>query len=98
MKEIDKLLERKNIEILKCLECKNPLLLETRYKEKINIVLKHINKIKKICYDKNNGFTDDTFYIKTKDIIVNNIITQFKIGNIYIFDILSRDKIYYEQK
>ena len=71
-------------------------MLETRYKEKINSFLKDIKKIKKESYDKNNGIGDNTFYNKTKDIILN-LNKQFIVGNIYIFDILSQVRTYYKK-
>jgi len=99
LKEIDALFDKKNIEVYKCPKCNYPLLLETRYKEKIFDFFKNIKKIKKKSYDKNIGI-NDTFYIETKNIIINNLLPQYKSENINVFDNLNKDNniLYFGKK
>ena len=93
LKEIDALFNKKNIEVYICPECKKPLLLEMRYKEKASTFLKNIKIIKKDNYDKNNGINNNYYYNEIKKIVFDNLLNQYKEGKIYIFDKLS--KYYY---
>ena len=95
LKEIDTLFNKKNIEAYKCPECKKPLLLEIRYKEKINEFLNNIKIIKKESYDKNNGINNNYYYNEIKKIIFDKLLTQYKSGKINIFDKLSKYFINY---
>ena len=95
LKEIDALFNKKNIEVYKCPECKKPLLLEMRYKEKISTFLKNIKIIKKESYDKNNGINNNFYSNEIKKIIFDNLLNQYKTGKINIFDKLSKYNIKY---
>ena len=88
LKEIDSIFEKKDVEIYKCPECNKCLLLEQRYKYKINSFFKDLQKIKKESYDKNLGITDLTFHKKAQ-LIAQNLYSQFYSGIINIFRISS---------
>ena len=98
-KIIDDLFDKKNIEVYICPECKGPLLLETRYKDKINAFFKNLIKIRRESYDKNMSIKDNTFYLEIKNIIINNLIPQYKFEKINAFDKLNTNhKITYFSK
>ena len=84
LKEIDSLFEKKDVEIYKCPECNKRLLLEQRYKDKINSFFKDLQKIKKESYDKNIGIIENTYHKKAQ-LILKNLYTQFHSGIINIF-------------
>jgi len=96
VKEIDEVFNKKNIEIYKCPECKKPLLLELRYKDKISSFLTNIRAIKNESYDKNNGINNNYYSNEIKKIIIDKLIDQYNSGKINAFDMLSKYKINYK--
>jgi len=97
LNDLDKLFDNNIIEIHKCPECKKPLLLEPRYQNKIKSFYNDIRKIKKESYEKNIGIRNNSYYIATEEII-KNLLGQYNLGKINIFDILSKnDNIIYER-
>jgi hypothetical protein len=88
LKDLDKLFDNNSIEIHKCPECKKPLLLEPRYKNKIKSFYNDIRKIKKESYEKNIGIGNICYYNEIEEII-NNLLSQYKSDKINIFERLS---------
>ena len=83
------------IEMYKCPWCKKLLIWEPRYQNLIKNIITDIQKIKTLSLDKNLGKDDNTFYLKSKN-LVNEILNKtFRPKE--KTDILINDKII-EQK
>ena len=96
LKEMDSIFETNSIKIRKCPECKQPLLFEPRYQNKIKSFYKDIHRIKKQIYDKNNGNDIISFHNEIIN-ISQNLSNQFMNGIINIFDILEKGELDYEK-
>ena len=96
LKEIEFLFNKKNIEVFKCPECKNPLLLEMRYKEKIRKFLINIKIIKKESYDKNNGINNN-YYSNEINKMIDNLMNQYNKEKMNIFEKVSKYYINYSR-
>ena len=94
---------QKNIQMYTCPYCKSLLLLEPRYQNYIKTMFSDIQKIKEANLERNMGKGDDTYLIKSKE-IVDRILRQFEKGKIDIFDLLpennsflSKNNYYYNK-
>ena len=79
---------QKNIQMYTCPQCKSLLTLEPRYQNLIKTVFSDIQKIKKVSLDRNMGKGDDTFLLKSQEIVNRIINSQYEKGKINIFDLL----------
>ena len=79
---------QKNIQMYTCPQCKSLLIQEPRYQNAIKTVFSDIQKIKQVSLDRNMGKGDNTYLLKSQQIIDRILNEQYKKGKINIFDIL----------
>jgi len=79
---------QKNIQMYTCPQCKSLLIQEPRYQNLIKTVFTDIQKIKQTSLDRNMGKGDNTYLMKSQQIIDRILNEQYKKGKINIFDLL----------
>jgi hypothetical protein len=79
---------QKNIQMYTCPQCKSLLIQEPRYQNAIKTVFSDIQKIKQVSLDRNMGKGDNTYLLKSQQIIDQILNEQYKKGKINIFDLL----------
>ena len=88
---------QKNIQMFTCPYCKSLLIDEPRYQNLIKNIFKDIQKIKQVSLDKNMGKDDNTFYLKSKE-IVDKILYNYDRNIINIFELLNANSIMNENR
>ena len=84
---------QKSIQMYTCPQCKSLLIVEPRYQNYIKNIFKDIQKIKQVSLDRNMGKGDDTFLLKSKEIVNRILYKQYAVGKINIFDILPQNNL-----
>ena len=79
---------QKNVQMYTCPQCKSLLIQEPRYQNAIKTVFSDIQKIKQVSLDRNMGKGDNTYLLKSQQIIDRILNEQYKKGKINFFDLL----------
>ena len=84
---------QKTLQMVKCPYCNSLLIDEPRYQNLIKTNFIDVQKIKQVSLDKNMGKDDNTFYLKSKNIVDRIIKEQYEKNKIKIFDLLNKNSI-----
>ena len=84
---------QKALQMYKCPYCNSLLIEEPRYQNLIKKIFADVQKIKQVSLDKNMGKDDNTFYLKSKNIVDRIIKEQYEKNRINIFELLNKNSI-----